>query len=91
MHDKQPDESNYTDNSAQNQMVSNEKTKKEKVKKEKKLKKVSQKLEKMDNTEIVAPETQKPKGKMYHGVELLPLDEIKAPDLKQNGYSIFYK
>ena len=45
----------------------------------------------MDNEEIIAPEKQNPKGKMYHGVELLPLDEIKAPDLKPNGYSIFYK
>ena len=52
---------------------------------------INKALEKMDNAEIVAPESQKPKGKMYHGVELLPLDEIKAPDLKPNGYSIFYK
>ncbi len=91
LHDKQPDESNYTDNSAQNQPVSNEKIKKERVKKEKKVKEVSQKLEKIDNEEIIAPEKQNQKGKMYHGVELLPLDEIKAPDLKPNGYSIFYK
>jgi hypothetical protein len=68
-----------------------EKQTKQKAKKEKQLKKEAQKLEKMDNAEIVVPEENKPKGQMFHGVELLPLDEIKAPDLKPNGYSIFYR
>ena len=91
LHDKKPDESNYTDKSAQDAAVKRKNDKKEKVKKEKQVKEVSQKFEKMDNAEIVAPIEQKPKEQKYHGVELLPLDEIKAPDLKPNGYSIFYR
>ena len=31
----------------------------------------------------------KPKTNTYNGVELLPLDEIKAPDTHRKGYSIF--
>ena len=44
----------------------------------------------MDNEEILNPQKEE-KPVKYHGVELLPLDEIKAPDLKPNGYSIFAK
>ena len=53
------------------------------------LNKETQKIEQMDKNEIIAPEGHKPKATNFHGVELLPLDEIKAPDLKRNGYSIF--
>lgn len=88
LHDKKPDEVNYKDVSTP---VISDKPTKEKAKKEKKLRKETQKLEKMDNAEIVAPEQNKPKPQNFHGVELLPLDEIKAPDLKPNGYSIFYR
>ena len=90
LHDKQPDANNYTD-TAQASAVTTEKQSKNKAKKEKQLKKESQKLETMDKQEIVAPEENKPKPQNFQGVELLPLDEIKAPDLKPNGYSIFYR
>ena len=90
LHDKQPDANNYTD-STPAPAVTAEKQPKNKAKKEKQIKKESQKLETMDKQEIVMPEQNKPKGQMFHGVELLPLDEIKAPDLKPNGYSIFYR
>lgn len=89
LHDKQPDPANYTttDNSA---VTSDNKSKSNKAKKEteKTLNKEAKKLEKMDNEEIVNPQKEQ-KTIKYHGVDLLPLDEIKAPDLKPNGYSIF--
>lgn len=90
LHDKQPDSENYTDTTVTTQPPAEKQTKK-KNKNEKRLQKESQKLETMDKQEIVAPQENKPKGQMFHGVELLPLDEIKAPDLKPNGYSIFYR
>ncbi len=89
LHDKKPDESNYQD--TQTAVTTTEKQTKKKAKNEKRLQKESQKLETMDKAEIVAPEANKPKPQNFHGVELLPLDEIQAPDLKPNGYSIFYR
>ena len=89
LHDKQPDLKNYTDTEkSTDNLVKEEKTKKTNTKKDKKVKEVSQKLEQIDNKEIVAPQST-PKATNFHGVELLPLDEIKVPDLKPNGYSIF--
>ena len=95
LHDKQPDADNYADaetNTVQ-PTVSNKseskKTKRQKQKEEKMLHEETQKIEKMDKNEIIAPEEHKSKATNYHGVELLPLDEIKAPDLRPNGYSIF--
>ena len=95
LHDKQPDADNYADaetNTVQ-PTVSNKseskKTKRQKQKEEKMLHEETQKIEKMDKNEIIAPEGHKPEATNYHGVELLPLDEIKAPDLRPNGYSIF--
>ena len=89
LHDKQPDMNNYTDTNVQDvkNTVKEEKPKKQK-KAEKKLKEVTKEIEKIDNAEIINPQPQ-PKTTNFHGVELLPLDEIKAPDLKPNGYSIF--
>jgi len=87
LHDKQPDAQNYTDTPSTT--TTTEKQTKKKKKEEKQLQKESQKLETMDKAEILAPEQNKPKPQNFHGVELLPLDEIKAPDLKPNGYSIF--
>ena len=89
LHDKKPDENNYQETPSE--VTTSEKQVKTKTKKEKQLKKESQKIEAMDKAEIVAPEQNKPKPQNFHGVELLPLDEIKAPDLKPNGYSIFYR
>lgn len=91
LHDKQPDAQNYTDTTPAASTTEKQAKAKTKTKKEKQLQKEAQKLEKMDKAEIVAPEQNKPKGQMFNGVELLPLDEIKAPDLKPNGYSIFYR
>lgn len=95
LHDKQPDADNYADaetNTVQ-PTVSNKseskKTKRQKQKEDKMLHEETQKIEKMDKNEIIAPEGHKPEATNYHGVELLPLDEIKAPDLRPNGYSIF--
>lgn len=90
LHNNQPDAAS-TNTTTSDTEIMTEKQTKQKAKKEKQLKKEAQKLEKMDNAEIVAPEENKPKGQMFHGVELLPLDEIQAPDLKPNGYSIFYR
>lgn len=90
LHDKQPDANNLSD-STPAPAVTTEKQTKNKAKKEKQLQKESQKLETMDKQEIVAPEENKSKPQNFHGVELLPLDDIKAPDLKPNGYSIFYR
>ena len=90
LHDKKPEENTSAENT-QTIAPAEEKQTKNKIKKQKPLKKEAKKLEKMDNAEIVAPEENKPKPQNFHGVELLPLDEIKAPDLKPNGYSIFYK
>ena len=95
LHDKQPDKNNYTDDETTTvqQPVNNKsdkkKTKRQQQKEEKMLNKETQKIEQMDKSEIIAPEGHKPKATNFHGVELLPLDEIKAPDLKRNGYSIF--
>ncbi len=95
LHDKQPDMDNYTDaktdtvQPAANNKSESKKTKRQKQKEEKMLQAETQKIEKMDKNEIIAPEGHKPKATNYHGVELLPLEEIKAPDLRPNGYSIF--
>lgn len=86
LHDKQPDMNNYTDVNTQPVVnkAKNEKSKKQKTS-NKKLKEVTKEIEKIDNEEILNPEPL-PKPVNYHGVELLPLDEIKSPS---NGYSIF--
>lgn len=95
LHDKQPDMDNYTDaktdtvQPAANNKSESKKTKRQKQKEEKMLQAETQKIEKMDKNEIIAPEGHKSKATNYHGVELLPLEEIKAPDLRPNGYSIF--
>ncbi len=93
LHDKQPDMNNYTDTAstqvAPTQTKEKKKTKKQQKKEAKMLQEETQKIEKMDKAEILAPADNKPKAPNFHGVELLPLDDIKVPDLKPNGYSIF--
>ena len=93
LHDKQPDMNNYTDKvstqTAPTQKKESKKTKKQQKKEAKLLQEGTQKIEKMDKAEILAPANSKPQAQNFHGVELLPLDDIKAPDLKPNGYSIF--
>ena len=85
LHDKQPDASNYQD-TTNNVKETTQKTKKHK---DKKSKEISQNAENTKAGEIKPVETQK--TNKYHGVELMPLDDIKAPDLKPHGYSIFEK
>ncbi len=85
LHDKQPDASNYQD-TTNNVKETTQKTKKQK---DKKSKEISQKPENTKAGEIKSAEVQK--TNKYHGVELMPLDDIKAPDLKPHGYSIFEK
>lgn len=85
LHDKQPDASNYQD-TTNNVKETTQKTKKHK---DKKSKEISQNAENTKAGEIKPVEAQK--TNKYHGVELMPLDDIKAPDLKPHGYSIFEK
>ena len=69
----------------------NKKGKKVKQKKEKKSKKAKEENTSQEIVpEITTPQTQtiKPVNRV-NGVNLLPLDDIKAPDLKPHGYSIF--
>ena len=89
LHDKQPNLENYTDNEVaqpiEEQKVNN---KSSKVKKAKKTKELTSQSEKNENKDVQVPKAQ-PEPQKFHGVDLLPLEEIKAPDLKPNGYSIF--
>ena len=40
-------------------------------------------------TSVEQTQKTKPKANTFNGIELLPLDEIKAPDTHKRGYSIF--
>ena len=105
LHDKQPDKSNYETNVSVDDVKSEVETKQKQKQKQKKTKgKINQTQEQPTQQPQQAENKQEPPHynpvdyytpkkpmQKFNGVELLPLDEIKAPDLKPNGYSIFAK
>lgn len=97
VHDNQPDAANYQDSGTSSKVTNSDDNASQETKKQKRGRKARKEAEQSVNTQASKTELKplqhavqtKPKTEKFNGVELMPLDDIKSPDLKPNGYSIF--